>query len=86
MKPTATYDPSVLKNLSLDNFKGFVVSGTTSSSADTKAMFEHPLKGVPRGYFQIEGDVYVPKGGFGASSVDVRSRLTSHPFSIMVFL
>lgn len=75
-----------LKRISTDNYKGVVISGVTSSSADTQAFFKHTLATVPAAYFPIEGDVYIPSGGYGTDKVDVRSRLASHKFSILVFV
>lgn len=76
----------VLNNISKDNLKSEIVEGTTNSSGDTKALFKHGLSGVPSLWYPLEGDVYVPKNGFGASELDVRSRLASHEFRILVVL
>lgn len=74
----------VLTNISADNMHMQVLEGTTNSIADTKQLFTHGIGSVPSFWFPLEGDVYVPKNGFSENRVDVRSRLTSHQFKILV--
>ncbi len=69
----------------LDDFEYVEVTGTTNAVADTTSKFPHKVGSAPRFVIVQEGDVYIPRFGIGPNEVDVRSRLTSHPFSILLF-
>lgn len=75
----------LLSNVSLDNFKGVVVSGMTASVAGDSGVFKHGLKGQPAGVFILEGNAYVARNGVGPETVDVRSNATSQEFLAYVF-
>lgn len=71
-------------NISSDNFRSVVLTGTTNASADTKSMFKHDLGKVPAFWFPLEGRVYVPLNGFSETEMDLRSTVVSEPFKILV--
>lgn len=78
--------PNVLdRYLRLADFKTKELTGTTSSSANTQALFTHNAKAVPIFWLPLEGAVYVPRYGLGPLQIDVRSTKTSEPFRILLF-
>jgi hypothetical protein len=70
--------------IKLDDFQTVEVSGKTSGTADTKATFRNPAGVAPIFWFALEGDVYIPRRGLGPSELDVRSRLTSQEFRLLL--
>jgi len=74
----------VLSSLNLDNFQNIELKGTTASVADASTKFRHQLKGTPNGWLLKEGDVYVPKGGIGTTTIDVRSSRANEEFTIVL--
>jgi hypothetical protein len=70
--------------LSLRDFSTVEVTGTTASVADTAAKFRNSAGVEPFFWFALEGDVYIPRRGLGPTEIDVRSRLTSQPFRILL--
>lgn len=71
--------------ISLTDFRSVVVSGTTNSTADTKSLFRNPSGIAPFMWLPLEGDVYIPLNGLGPTDIDVRSRLTSQSFRLLLF-
>lgn len=71
-------------NVSADNFKGVVLTGTTNSTANTSSKFKHSLGTSPTMWFPLEGRVYVPRNGFSENDVDLRSTVASEAFKILV--
>lgn len=70
--------------IKLSDYEQVEVSGTTHGTADTQRLFRHGKNKVPAFWLSLEGDVYIPTNGLGADNVDVRSRLTSHTFRILL--
>lgn len=68
--------------MSLDNFKGYVVSGTTDEIPDTKKYFNHSMAPQPVGWFPLVGDVYVQE--INSKSLDVRATKPNVTFKIFV--
>ena len=74
----------VLSSLSVDNFVVQELAGTTSSTENSSALFRHKLESAPRMWLPLEGDVYIPRNGLGSQKVDVRSRLASEQFKLLL--
>jgi hypothetical protein len=74
----------VLVNISTDNMKIEVVEGETSATPDAQRYFKHATGSVPALCIPLEGDVYIPKNGRDEQRIDVRSRLASHKFTMLV--
>ena len=74
----------VLTNISADNMHVEQVEGETSSTPDAQRYFRHALGSVPKLCIALEGDIYIPKDGRDENRIDVRSRLASHKFTLLV--
>ena len=70
--------------INLRDFRTAEVTGETSGTGDTAARFKNPAGVMPFMWFALEGDVYIPRRGLGPSEIDVRSRLTSQEFRILL--
>lgn len=68
--------------LGLDNFAGYTITGTTSSTPDSEQRFNHGLKPQPAGGWPIVGDVYVQN--INEKYIDVRSTKPSVPFVLFL--
>lgn len=74
----------VLSAISKDNMTTQEITGKTSSSVDTEQKFRHSLSASPSLWFPIAGDIYIPKGGIGASQIDVRSSKIDEEFTVLL--
>lgn len=74
----------VLSAVSTDNMDVLELTGITNSSADTSKKFLHRRGQAPELVLCQEGEVYIPRHGIGTEDIDVRSRLTSHAFKLIL--
>jgi hypothetical protein len=75
---------TVLSNVSSDNFNLEELTGTTDPIADTQLLLRHNLKEIPKLWFILEGDIYIPRYGISRTTIDVRSRFTSNEFRMLL--
>lgn len=67
------------------DFRMVEVTGTTSSSANTRAAFRHGKNEVPWLAIVAEGNAYIARHGLGPNDIDVRSAATSQEFKVLLF-
>lgn len=74
----------LLTSVSVDNFKGAFIEGTTDGTANTEKLFAHGFSEPPSLALIVEGNAYVEKGSISSSEIDVRSNGTSQPFKLWI--
>ena len=74
----------VLSAVSTDNMDVLELTGFTDPVADTSKKFLHRRGQAPSLVLCQEGEVYIPRNGIGTNDIDVRSRLTSHAFKLIL--
>ncbi len=75
---------TLLANISVDNFKGTFIEGTTDGTANTEKLFAHGYTEIPLLALVVEGNAYVQVGSLSSSEVDVRSNSTSQKFKLWI--
>lgn len=70
----------ILTNLNSANFLARSISGETDATADTQRLFKHGMTVAPTVNLLTIGDVYI--AAIDNNFIDIRSRLSSAPFTI----
>lgn len=74
----------VLNAVSIDNMDALEITGVTDPIVDTNKKFLHRRGQAPSLVLCQEGEVYIPRNGIGTQDIDVRSRLSSHAFKLIL--
>lgn len=67
------------------DFRTVEVTGTTSTSTNTRMNFRHGKNEVPWMGLVVEGNAYIARNGLGPNDVDVRSDNASQEFKVVLF-